>query len=164
MDHIKQKKLKKDLEDCDTCDTLKIFKKMQEKNSIENKPMKPPIILSSNDFWKARSPPDMDELGNCGWTLLHTMAAYFPEKPSQKKKAEMKNFLESFAKVYPCKHCAKDFQQILQTLPLKLENQNEFAHWMCQAHNHVNKKLGKPEFDCSKVNERWRIQKDESAS
>jgi len=27
---------------------------------------------------------------------------------------------------------------------------------MCEAHNMVNRKLEKPLFDCSKVNERWR--------
>ena len=27
---------------------------------------------------------------------------------------------------------------------------------MCEMHNRVNVKLGKPEFDCSKVFQRWR--------
>jgi len=27
---------------------------------------------------------------------------------------------------------------------------------MCQQHNVVNRKLGKPEFDCRKVLERWK--------
>lgn len=31
-----------------------------------------------------------------------------------------------------------------------------FSQWMCRLHNDVNRKLGKPEFDCSKVDERWR--------
>jgi hypothetical protein len=26
---------------------------------------------------------------------------------------------------------------------------------MCETHNHVNRELGKPEFDCNKVEERW---------
>jgi len=37
----------------------------------------------------------------------------------------------------------------------------EFAQWMCEAHNHVNRKLGKPDFDCSKVDQRWKHNKKE---
>lgn len=35
-------------------------------------------------------------------------------------------------------------------------NQENLSQWFCRLHNRVNKKLGKPEFDCSKVSERWR--------
>lgn len=31
-----------------------------------------------------------------------------------------------------------------------------FTQWLCRLHNEVNRKLGKPEFDCSQVDERWR--------
>lgn len=31
-----------------------------------------------------------------------------------------------------------------------------FSQWLCRLHNEVNRKLGKPDFDCSKVDERWR--------
>lgn len=30
------------------------------------------------------------------------------------------------------------------------------TQWLCRLHNEVNRKLGKPDFDCSKVDERWR--------
>ena len=30
------------------------------------------------------------------------------------------------------------------------------GRWMCEAHNEVNRKLGKGEFDCSRWEERWR--------
>lgn len=31
-----------------------------------------------------------------------------------------------------------------------------FTQWLCRLHNEVNRKLGKPDFDCSLVDERWR--------
>ncbi|KAL7272581.1 Flavin-linked sulfhydryl oxidase of the mitochondrial IMS [Rhizina undulata] len=37
-----------------------------------------------------------------------------------------------------------------------LAGRKEFGLWMCNAHNHVNRKLGKVEFDCSKWEERWK--------
>lgn len=38
----------------------------------------------------------------------------------------------------------------------RLEGRDEFGNWMCEAHNAVNRKLGKKEFDCAKWEERWR--------
>lgn len=39
---------------------------------------------------------------------------------------------------------------------VRTESREEFGQWMCEAHNDVNRKLGKKEFDCSKWEERWR--------
>jgi FAD-linked sulfhydryl oxidase len=84
------------------------------------------------------------------------MAAYYPQNPSQEKKEEARQFLTLFARLFPCKVCAKDFQQIIEQHPPRLDSQQDFALWLCEAHNYVNQKLGKPDFDCSKVDERWR--------
>lgn len=40
--------------------------------------------------------------------------------------------------------------------PPQVQSAIAFSHWMCEMHNRVNVKLGKPEFDCTKVFERWR--------
>ena len=61
-----------------------------------------------------KTPPDSAELGNSGWTLLHTIAAYYPQSPSAEKQTQVLGFLQSFSQVYPCNYCAKDFQQDLQ--------------------------------------------------
>ena len=37
-----------------------------------------------------------------------------------------------------------------------VRGQEEFGRWMCRAHNAVNVKLGKGEFDCGRWRERWR--------
>lgn len=37
-----------------------------------------------------------------------------------------------------------------------LDSREKFGLWMCMAHNAVNTKLGKAEFDCRKWEERWR--------
>lgn len=39
---------------------------------------------------------------------------------------------------------------------VKVGGQEEFGDWACRAHNAVNVKLGKKEFDCSLWKERWR--------
>lgn len=44
----------------------------------------------------------------------------------------------------------------MATRPPEVQGRKEFGLWMCNAHNEVNRKLGKQEFDCSKWEERWR--------
>jgi len=55
-------------------------------------------------------PIGKDALGFYSWNYLHTMAAYYPELPTDTEKSMMRNFLQGFAYFYPCKICAKDFQ------------------------------------------------------
>ena len=35
------------------------------------------------------------------------------------------------------------------------KSRSAFSQWLCRIHNDVNQKIGKPQFDCSKVDERW---------
>lgn len=105
-------------------------------------------------------PPDVEELGRSTWTLLHSMAATYPEKANMEHQANMSGFLKFFAKLYPCWVCADDFQTWMahpsgRNQP-KLESRKEFGWWMCEAHNEVNRKLGKKEFDCRLWEQRWR--------
>jgi FAD-linked sulfhydryl oxidase len=51
-----------------------------------------------------------DELGRSTWGLLHTMAAYYPEKPTDKQETQMENFIDGLATFFPCEECASDFQ------------------------------------------------------
>ncbi|XP_033736579.1 FAD-linked sulfhydryl oxidase ALR-like [Pecten maximus] len=101
-------------------------------------------------------PLDKNDLGRNTWSFLHTMAAYFPNKPSSTQQSEMKQFINLFSKYYPCDYCAEDLREELKTNQPNTTSQHAFSQWMCRLHNSVNFKLGKPEFDCSKVNERWR--------
>ncbi|CAG9770495.1 unnamed protein product [Ceutorhynchus assimilis] len=101
-------------------------------------------------------PLDKDELGRSAWGLIHTMAATYPQTPSQTQKCEMRTFFNVFAKFYPCPHCSEDLQEELKIEPPKVENPEQLSQWLCRLHNKVNVKLGKEIFDCSKVNERWR--------
>jgi len=120
-------------------------------------PNTPNIKYSITDeFWEKENPPDITELGRSGWTVLHSVAAYFPEKPTEDNKTDATNFLNGFARLFPCKVCATDFQEVLTRHPPRLDNRKEFNMWMCEAHNEVNKKLGKPLFDCSTIEDRWK--------
>ncbi|KAL6721414.1 Flavin-linked sulfhydryl oxidase of the mitochondrial IMS [Lecanora helva] len=103
-------------------------------------------------------PPDVDALGRSTWTFLHTLSASYPTTPSPSQKSQMTQFLALFAQLYPCWHCAEDFQSWMRRPgnEPRVGGRGEFGRWMCEAHNEVNRKLGKKEFECGKWEERWR--------
>ena len=106
----------------------------------------------------ADCPPDVEQLGRSSWTLLHSIAATYPEKPSIQQQQDASTFISSFSRLYPCHWCATDFQSWMKTAggAPKVSSRQEFSQWLCESHNEVNKKLGKSVFDCSKWEERWR--------
>ena len=72
----------------------------------------------------------------------------------------MKQFLTIFAKIYPCWTCAKDFRAWMakpeNDVSKVVEGRKTLGQWLCEAHNDVNRKIGKQAFNCSKWEERWR--------
>ncbi|KAH8038006.1 hypothetical protein HPB51_020526 [Rhipicephalus microplus] len=58
----------------------------------------------------AECPPDRSELGRCTWSLLHSVAAYYPKRPSAEQQRDAEQFFRLFARLYPCKECAQDFR------------------------------------------------------
>lgn len=104
----------------------------------------------------ARCPPDVESLGRATWTFLHTTAAYYPESPTPNQRAHMLNLLHALPRLYPCSHCAEDLGARMQRRPPEVRSRAALAAWLCATHNEVNAELGKPIFDCARVDERWR--------
>ncbi|XP_065065921.1 FAD-linked sulfhydryl oxidase ALR-like isoform X2 [Rhopilema esculentum] len=101
-------------------------------------------------------PLDKGELGRNTWGFLHTMAAYYPETPTSKQQREMTDFIKIFSKFYPCEWCSYHLRERLKTDTPDTSSNKALSLWFCDYHNEVNRRLGKKEFDCSKVFERWR--------
>lgn len=101
-------------------------------------------------------PPDVEQLGKSSWTLLHSVAATYPETPTSKQQADMKQFILLFGNFYPCWFCGKDFQEYIEANEVQTATQDDLGKWLCIAHNAVNKKIGKAEFDCNLWKQRWK--------
>ncbi|KAK9465987.1 ERV/ALR sulfhydryl oxidase domain-containing protein [Lipomyces arxii] len=140
--------LDKDGKPCRTCNSLQDFR-MAKGLTSKAAAMKP----VANDC-----PPDVNEIGRSTWTLLHSVAAQYPEKASSSEQKDIESFLGIFARIYPCWHCASDFRTWIAKPENKpqVSGQEEFGKWLCRAHNEVNQKLGKPVFDCNLWKERWK--------
>ncbi|KAJ5766933.1 uncharacterized protein N7511_004549 [Penicillium nucicola] len=162
--------LDKDGKPCRTCTSVASWKALTKQAKAETPGSASKTATStaaiaasatpSSSETPAECPPDVEQLGRSTWTLLHSMAATYPEKANTEHQENMRGFLKFFSKLYPCWVCADDFQTWMahpsgRNQP-KLESRKEFGWWMCEAHNEVNRKLGKKEFDCRFWEERWR--------
>ncbi|KAF6005414.1 hypothetical protein F1559_004934 [Cyanidiococcus yangmingshanensis] len=104
-------------------------------------------------------PPTRAELGRAGWTLIHTIAANYPEVPTPDTRAHARQFIQSFAALYPCPACREHFEAYVRTHPPLVDTREDFVKWSCRAHNAVNLRLGKPTIPCTDVqalDKRWR--------
>lgn len=74
---------------------------------------------SNNVDSKLPCPLSRSELGESAWDLIHTVAATYPDNPSEEDKQLMIHFINAIARFYPCGICAKDFQRQLKKHPVQ---------------------------------------------
>jgi hypothetical protein len=84
------------------------------------------------------------------------MTGKFAINPTEEEKQTLSDFIYLFARLYPCGDCARHFQKILQRNPPDVSSRQSASQWACKVHNLVNERLGKPQFDCSKVADVWK--------
>ncbi len=80
------------------------------------------------------------------WATMDFIAFNYPERPSAEDKAHVKAFFQNLAPLLPCSSCRDDFAKLLKTYPVEahLDSRDTLTHWLVEAHNRVNERLGKP--------------------
>lgn len=118
----------------------------------------PPVEPDRPDEPPEGCPPDTEQLGRATWTFLHTTAAYYPENPTPAQRTRMLGLLFALPVLYPCWYCAKHLGENMQLNPPDVSSRVSLSRWLCERHNEVNKRKGKPLFDCSikSTDERWK--------
>lgn len=102
-------------------------------------------------------PVGISTLGHSTWNLIHTIAEYIPEQPTEEEQRQIASFMELLATLYPCSICRDDFIEYVQRNPPRVQSRDEFALWCCEMHNDVHVKLGKDPVPCDReaLRERW---------
>ncbi|KAG2442768.1 hypothetical protein HXX76_002848 [Chlamydomonas incerta] len=95
------------------------------------------------------------EVGRATWTLLHMLAAQFPDRPSRQQQRDARTLVDCLTRIYPCGDCAEHFAEIVRRDPPAVGSGREFRRWLCGVHNRVNARLGKAVFNCDLVEARW---------
>eukprot|EP00887_Chlorella_sp_A99_P002557 scaffold6.g2557.t1 len=96
-----------------------------------------------------------DEVGRATWIFLHTLAAQYPDSPSRQQQRDVRNLVDILTRMYPCAECAAHFRALVAASPPDVGSRTALQRWMCEAHNGVNRRLGKPTFNCALVEARW---------
>ncbi|KAL1530879.1 hypothetical protein AB1Y20_001772 [Prymnesium parvum] len=117
-------------------------------------PATPPAASS----YEERGPPSKQELGRSAWTLLHTLAANFPEGATPRQRARAETFVRALGGLYPCAACAAHFREYMAAHPVQAASRQELSLWLCGAHNAVNRRNGKEDFYCDMgvLDARWK--------
>ena len=86
------------------------------------------------------------------WLTLHTIAAKYPQNPTNDNKYTMTNFLYSIAKLLPCPQCSNHFIYILNNGIIStitkldtnvLKSNYTLSKWLYLFHDYINKAKGK---------------------
>ncbi|CAD6572592.1 MAG: hypothetical protein ASARMPREDX12_005318 [Alectoria sarmentosa] len=149
--------LGKDGKPCRSCTSVASWAAMIKKDTAASSPTTTPLPTSTSSAYTheppADCPPDVEALGRSTWTFLHTLSASYPPAASPSQQSDMKQFLALFSRLYPCWTCAEDFQEWMgrRGNAPRVDGREGLGRWMCEAHNEVNRKLGKREFECVRM-------------
>jgi hypothetical protein len=147
---------------------MEIFRKFtsqKQSNNLKSTDLKIGKSLASTNVYDG-CPLDKNELGKSTWNLLHTIAASYPDDPTEEFKIITMQFIYSLSILYPCTYCAVDFRDSIQLSPPRLLllllllsiiiiiihflyiliNNLSYIYFYCFKNNKLgeNKKIGKP--------------------
>lgn len=92
------------------------------------------------------------------WNVLHTTAAFFPNRPSPSEQVDFKEFVEAVVYFSVKDPAWKDnSKEFLSRFPMEFESRDKACLWICHYHNFVNLRTGKDQLPCDMefLNRRW---------
>ncbi|KAI5192608.1 mitochondrial FAD-linked sulfhydryl oxidase, partial [Nematocida sp. AWRm77] len=98
---------------------------------------------------KHPSQKEVEEIGRSTWTLLHSIAKYFPDRPTTEEKQAVQELLHALSVLYSCRRCSGVLQMVSRNQLVDSTDASRLSLSLCNVHNFVNRKLGKPEVECA---------------
>lgn len=100
--------------------------------------------------------------GPMGWATLHSVAALYPDHPSQHEIQLAETWINCFSRSIVCPSCQGHFKKMYDTYrtsrPQIFSSRTEFVLFVLRAHNTVNRRLNKKVYtldECWKILESW---------
>jgi FAD-linked sulfhydryl oxidase len=90
------------------------------------------VTMPHEEVSSEECPEDRESLGRSSWSILHTMAAHYPKAPNEQRREDVRQFLHLFSVLYPCTHCAEDFQLWMAAHPPDTSSRVSLSEWMCK--------------------------------
>src|SRR5215831_14707163 len=94
-------------------------------------------------------PITKEEYGSSLWKILHSYTANLPEKVSSNDRRNFKHTVLDLVDKYPCSDCKDHALSYLKAHKPKSNTRQDYFNFLCEFHNEVNQKTGKPTQDCS---------------
>ncbi len=80
------------------------------------------------------------------WSAMYAVAFLFPENPTAEERLAYNQWFTLIKDVLPCRNCQAHFAEILADKPVDTRSMSALTRWLVEAHNTVNRSLGKPTF------------------
>jgi len=86
--------------------------------------------------------------GPLGWATLHSIAALYPQQPTELEKELVTKWMQNFNRCIVCENCRMHYSTLLKDYMQQYPNwnatQRDLSLFVLRAHNIVNKQTGKP--------------------
>ena len=114
---------------------------------------------------RARVAASTARLGGGSLRLTPTFLSFpslFQDVPTATQRVQARRFFDALGDLYPCATCRADFRVDVDASPPRVDSRASLSRWVCERHNEVNAKLGKPLVSCElrDLDERWRHSED----
>jgi len=88
---------------------------------------------------------NVNNWGPGGWIFLHSMAANYPNNPTDFDKQRYSQFFNSVGNMLPCRYCRESYKTYMKYLPIEsfLNDREGVHYWLYRLHNLINDKIFK---------------------
>ncbi|OAF64940.1 Mitochondrial FAD-linked sulfhydryl oxidase erv1, partial [Intoshia linei] len=118
------------MKQCGICKKFEDYFKRVNENE-KTKPINKKNISTELKLDKSKDLPlDIQSLGRSTWSFLHTVAAYYPIKPTLKDEKYANQLMESISNLYPCPDCADELKNKLKSSKPDTSSQKNFSMWI----------------------------------